>query len=49
MDDVRPVPTVVGDDPLTCAYLLGGHLVRPDPSAGQPPLAEAYVGGHRPH
>ena len=48
MDDVRPVPTVVGDDALTCAYLLGGHLVRPDTSAGQQLLAEAYVGGNRP-
>lgn len=48
MDDVRPVPIVVGDDDLSCAYLLGGHLVRPDTSAGQQLLAEAYVGGNRP-
>ena len=35
MDDVRPVPIVVGDDDdLSCAYLLGGHLVRPDTCAG---------------
>ena len=49
MDDVRPFPIVVGgDDDLSCAYLLGGHLVRPDTSAGQQLLAEAYVGGNRP-
>lgn len=48
MDDVHPVPTVGGADALACAYLLGGHLVRPDTSAGQQLLAKAYVGGDRP-